>query len=92
MQLIQNIRKFKQAEEQTELTGTYKTIDIAESESVFSDVENIYKDFRDDAVNRDADGHAASVHYVDTSARNDIMEIRVANDSEYLYVEVNCCI
>lgn len=90
MQLIQNIRKFKQAEEQTELTGTYKTIDIAESESVFSDVENIYKDFRDDAVNRDADGHAASVHYVDTSARNDIMEIRVANDSEYLYVEVNC--
>jgi len=98
MQLVQNVRKMKyllhdggEVEKHAE-----KTVDIfdVDYQKAWSGVSATYRDFIGDALARNcqnaANGGATQQTYVDDTNRNDINNIKVANDGENLYMYVDC--
>lgn len=90
LSLCQYVREFKygkgdktsQAAMWQRTTVDYKNI------SAWDGVQAKYIDFGGDVVNRNSKSAANKYTYVDNSARNDIDYVKIANDSEYLYVLV----
>ncbi len=88
LNLVENVRKFKyedggkasSAAMWMRQTVDYKNI------SAWDNVKAKYIDFTGDATNRNAKSIANKYTYTDNTARNDIDYIKIANDSEYLYV------
>ncbi len=87
MQMVKNVRDFKFSESRHYIHEC-KTIDINGEFSQFDDVVSRYKDFAGDAVNRNFPDAANETVYLDTSARNDITDVKVVHDSENLYLYV----
>lgn len=88
MQLAKNIAKFKQKDDKNNLAVWKKTTVDYRNISSWDGVKAKYVDFTADAVNRDFNSVGSVYRYTDTSARNDIRYLKLANDEEYLYVLV----
>jgi len=88
LQLVRNIRRFKIVGNAPEPTKPHR-INIRDfGFGQWKAVESVYVDFSGDALNRNFEGAAGSIRYIDSSARNDITEIRVAHDNRYLYFRI----
>lgn len=90
MQLAENVAKFKRkpsARKSDAAMWKKQTIDIHDF-SAWENVSAKYIDFSGDAMRRDKDSVGHVYHYTDDSARNDISYLKIANDSENLYVLV----
>lgn len=86
LQTARNIRKykFKDAEHYKYVTKSPTGIDDA----VWNEVRT-YKDFVNDCKERNSNGFYKN-KYVDKTGRNDISDIKVTHDAEYLYIRVTC--
>ncbi len=82
LQMISYIRQYKGTN--GNIPTTEKTIMIDDGFSQWNDVESYYLDYTNDTVNRSAQGFG-SAYYFDASGRNDIEEMKVAEDEENLY-------
>lgn len=89
MQLIRNIRAYKGAGELAANTES-KTIDVNGSICQWENVSCGYRDMVGDAVARNAMDAANKSTYTDNSNRNDIAEIRIAEDEENYYFLITC--
>lgn len=90
LQMARNIRDLK-TNPLTEITyADHKTIDIAAGLTQWNGVKNVYYDFSGETIARDSIGMSSSVSYTDTTNRNDIEEVRVAEDDNYIYFLVQC--
>ncbi len=90
MQLAANVRLFKYGQSgKTSNTAMWerRTVDYADM-SAWEAVQAKYVDFTGDAVVRNYASVADVYTYTDNSARNDISYLKIANDSQYLYVLV----
>lgn len=90
LQLAENVRKFKYGNSgKNSYAAMWKmqTIDY-KSISAWDSVKAKYIDFSNETQNRNEKSIANKYTYTDESARNDIEYIKIANDSEYLYVLV----
>lgn len=89
MQMVEYIRKYKGADYRV-YVGDDQTIDI---DGDFSQWENQsvsakYLDYKNDTVDRDSKGFG-SLKYKNETGRNDIVNMKVAHDKEYLYFYVD---
>lgn len=86
LQLVRNTRAFKMKEAQSYKMRTKTIADITD----FSAWDNVfvqYADFAGDAIVRDGENAANVPHsYVDTSARNDFVSMKVTHDDAYIYL------
>lgn len=89
MQLVRNIRAYK-GEGSLSAAASACTIDVSGSVSQWEAVKVAYRDFAGDAVARNAKDAANKGTYTDDSNRNDIVELRVAEDSENFYFLITC--
>lgn len=90
MQLATNIRDFKyETAEKSSSAAMWKrqTLNYADP-AAWDSVQAKYLDFVSDAQARNYASVANVYTYTDDSARNDISYLKIANDSEYLYVLV----
>jgi hypothetical protein len=88
LQLLRNARRFKYSDP-TPHTSSSKTIQVASKDlSQWSKVRAHYKDFNGDAMPRNYQNFSGTGVYTDRSNRNDITDIRVANDEKNLYILV----
>ena len=92
MQMVSYIRKFKGTtvvNDRLNIAAEIKpvTMDIRADHSQWDKVEWFYQDYVEDTNPRDAIGYGG-IHYTDTTGRNDIDIIKIANDAETLYVFV----
>lgn len=83
MQLAQNVRTYKTEGSAKKANVNKKKINIADK-SAWEGIP-VYRDPRGDAVERNHIG-SWSYTYTDTTNRNDIISVAIANDDEYLYV------
>lgn len=90
LQMTRNIRTYKSTALTTAVYSDYTQIDISAGLKQWSSVQNVYYDFAGEAIARDSDGISSAVHYTDNSNRNDIEEVRVASDENYVYFLVKC--
>jgi len=98
MQLVQQVRdlKYKLHNGGRVVSLPEKTIDIYDTNYAltWTYANATYRDFKGDALARNcqnaANGGATQEVYVDNTNRNDIKTIRVAHDSQYLYMYVDC--
>lgn len=88
-QLVQNIRRYKGvrpiATDVTLVANGRSLDDFACWESA----GNVFYDTRGDVAHRDHNGYGG-LHYTNRSGRNDIVQSRVAMDSDYVYFYVRC--
>ena len=85
LQLVRNIRKFKLTDGKVDHPGT-KTIDITRAtENTWKDVKATCVDMAGDAISRNFTRAAGPGHYIDSSNRNDITEIKVVHDKKNIY-------
>ncbi len=90
LQMARNIRDLK-TNPLTEITyADHKTIDISTGLTQWNGVKNVYYDFSGETIARDSIGMSSSVHYTDTTNRNDIEEVRIAEDDDSIYFLVQC--
>ncbi len=90
LQMARNIRDLK-TNPLTEITyADHKTIDISSGLTQWNGVQNVYYDFSGETIARDSIGMSSSVSYTDTTNRNDIEEVRVAEDGDSIYFLVQC--
>lgn len=75
LQLAQNVRKFKFAENK-------------DHDQQWERGEATYVDFAGDAISRDFESAAGTGRYTDQSNRNDIIEVKVAHDKKKLYFRI----
>ncbi|MDR0288381.1 MAG: hypothetical protein LBI03_11845 [Clostridiales bacterium] len=87
MEMVQYIRKYK-GSASIPVNTENTTIDISGSSSQWNNVKIGYKDYTNDIVNRNASGWG-SLQYSNSTGRNDINEMKVASDSNYVYFFVN---
>ena len=92
MLMIDYIRRFKGVKTINENLNTaaeqeQMTVDVAGQFSQWNEIDTFYLDYKGDIVHRDADGFG-KLHYTDTTGRNDIVKMKVTNDSEKLYFYV----
>lgn len=90
MQLAQNVRDFKYAatgKNSSAAMWMRQSVDWA-NVSAWDNVSAKYIDITADAQTRNYSSVANVYTYTDDSARNDISYLKIANDSEYLYVLV----
>ena len=92
MQMVCYIRKFKGTtvvNNRLNPAAQIKpvSINIQSDPSQWDKVEWFYQDYVSDIEPRDAIGYG-SIHYTDNSGRNDISTVKLANDSQNLYVYV----
>jgi hypothetical protein len=85
LQLARNIRKFKFTGTKNLKNGT-QTIDINKAtEEDWKNVKATYRDVAGDAISRNFSNAAGTGRYVDSSNRNDIVEVKVVHDSKNVY-------
>lgn len=90
LNLVENVRKFKyESDGKSSAAAMWmrQTVDY-KNLSAWDDVKAKYIDFTGDANNRNSKSIANKYTYTDNTARNDIDYVKIANDSEYLYVLV----
>lgn len=90
MQLAQNVRDFKYAatgKNSSAAMWMRQSVDWA-NVSAWDNVSAKYIDITADAQTRNYSSVANVYTYTDDSARKDISYLKIANDSEYLYVLV----
>lgn len=89
MQLMENVRKFKW---NPAIKGEYPVTQIdmtaTDLEGQFANVKAHYVDFKGDAMPRDYINMAGTFKYQDNSNRNDITDIKVAQDGVNMYFMV----
>lgn len=83
MQLTQNVRAFKEGTSSSKANINRATIDLADQSS-WEGIP-VYRDPRGDAIERNHVGSWNHI-YTDTTNRNDIISVAIANDDTYLYV------
>lgn len=85
MQMIEYIRKYKGIESRV-YVGDDQTIDINGDFSQWeaSSITAKYQDYKNDTVDRDQKGFG-DLKYENTTGRNDIVNMKVAHDDEYIY-------
>ncbi len=89
LQTIANIRRFKYDSTVVKVRAPKMIINIRDTAlHQWKKAPAMFKDFEGDAVPRDFAGFAPAVHYRDSSARNDIISVRVTNDKKNLYLLV----
>ena len=91
-QLAQNIRNFKGLSEmsfQYTAVNDSVTIDIKDLTS-WDQVKNIYMDYAGFISERNYVTADTGIRYKDSTNRNDISSLQIANDSQYLYIKVEC--
>lgn len=89
LQLVQNIRKFKfDTVDTSAAENTKKTIDIKKGISEWSDISRIYLDAAGEVIERNFKSVDPSVIYTDKTNRNDVVSLKMANDTEYLYLRI----
>ncbi len=86
MQTIQNIRKFKGVDGKA--AGTKKTIDINKSADQWKDVSTVWRSIGTAAPARDSLGLCDETRYTQAAARNNLQEIKAANDGSNLYLYI----
>ncbi len=86
-QLVENVRRFKGTGVLPE-TDAEKTIDITAGQSQWADVKPEYNHYEGSTRNRNSVGWKGT-YYTNNTMRNDIIQAKVAYDSEnvYFYVE-----
>lgn len=87
LQMINYIRRFKGAAPRVK-PSEQKSINLSAGKSEWEDVLPKYENTRG-AVNRDYPGYKG-YHYVNNSARNEIVRSRVARDENNIYFYVEC--
>ncbi len=85
-QLVENVRRFKGADK-PDKNSAGKTIDISGDISQWDDVYPEYNHYLGNTKNRDDDGWKG-YHYTNNTMRNDIVQAKVAYDSENIYFYV----
>lgn len=88
-QMADYIRKFKGTGKAPETSGTC-TIDINGDVKQWDNVLPHYKSYKGNTKNRDSLGYTdvetnKRIHYTDASGRNDLVDFKVARDSENIY-------
>ena len=83
--MIEYIRKYKGVESRV-YVGDDQTIDINGDFSQWeaSSITAKYQDYKNDTVDRDQKGFG-DLKYENTTGRNDIVNMKVAHDDEYIY-------
>lgn len=89
MQFVRNIRAYKGEGTLSASVSAY-TVDVSGSIKQWESVKTGYRDFAGDAVARNAKDAANKATYTDNSNRNDIVELRVAEDAENYYFLIAC--
>lgn len=88
LQLMRNTRALK-GREGSMTAASHSVIDIAKGMNQWAAVSDVYYDVTG-AVNRNFRNFSGSEMLVDDSVKNDIAEIRVAQDENYLYFLIVC--
>ena len=88
LQMVSNIRRYKGARKRVK-PGEPKTIDLAADVSQWDDVTPLYKNDRGTSINRDWDGFKG-FHYVNNTARNNIIASRVTRDCGKVFFLAEC--
>lgn len=86
-QLAAHLRKYKGMKKQEE-SSPAKSIVMDGVFAEWNDIQPVFKDFEGELKNRSSVGAPKGTHYTNTTARNDIVESRVAYDKQYLYFYV----
>lgn len=88
LSLMRNTRKYK-GDSSTAMAASAKgTVDITKGLTQWNSVSDVYYGMK--SVNRDFKDFTGKGKYTDTSMRNDIEEIRVTHDDDYVYFLVKC--
>lgn len=87
LQLIRNVRNFKGQGENTE-HGTLKTIDIYSDKDQWSDVNSTYLAVNDENYGRSFSTENPEINYQVAPAKNNIKEIKVCHDSQFIYFRI----
>ncbi len=87
-QLVNYSRQFKGARA-IPTPSVSATIDLSAGQDQWASVEPYYAAYIGNTEDRDADGYG-SLHYTETSGRNDIIGAQIARDNEYVYFHVEC--
>ena len=89
IQTIRNIRQYKYQPITGYVAKTVrKTVDIGGAASQWEEVNAVYRRVGTDDGSRDSVGGATSVSYRNDAVRNNILEVRLTNDAENLYVMI----
>ncbi len=88
-QTVQNIRKFKGTRAIQSAFGQ-KPIDLDKDISQWYSVGPEYRDHVGDTCHRDFMSYVGRIRYVNTSGRNDFINMKVSHDSEYFYFMAEC--
>lgn len=86
MQTIQNIRKFKGNSGGG--SGTKKTINIRANANQWKDVATIYRSIGTTGLARDSYGASDVITYKQAAPRNNLQEVKMANDGENVYLYI----
>lgn len=85
IQLALNIRKYKDTGVNFTVQSKPKTIDINGDASQWNDVKAIFRAADKANIERDYNGAATGLRYTQPAARNNLQEIRVAQDKDNIY-------
>jgi len=83
-QMIDGIRRYKGVRGQRTASDS-KTISIDGSFADWSDVEPEFRDTIGDTFHRNHDGWGDAGPYINTTGRNDLLDMKVARDDDYVY-------
>ena len=86
--LVNYVRRYKGANP-IPTPSVNATIDLSAGADQWKNVEPYYAAYIGNTEDRDADGYG-SLHYTETSGRNDIIGAQVARDDDYVYFLVEC--
>ena len=91
IQMLTNIRKYKYESAETVIAdNVYKTIDLSGPDSQWDEVKAIYRHVGTVNEKRNAYGGATTVHYAVPAADNNILTVKLTNDTENLYFRIEC--
>jgi hypothetical protein len=83
-QFVANMRRYK-GMRPPQAVSALQTVAIDGQFAEWRGVQPNYRDTAADTANRDCDGTVEGLHYTDRSARNDLVEARVARDEKTLF-------
>ena len=86
-QFVANMRRYKGMRAPTPPSAP-RTIRLQKAYNQWDGVRPVYRDAAGDAANRDWNGATPHSHYIDSSARNDIVLAQVSRDSDNVYFHV----
>lgn len=91
IQMIENIRRYKyESAEDIIAENVSKTVDIAGGSNQWNDVKAVYRRTGTDNEKRASYGGAMTVKYKTPAADNNVLTVKVTNDSDYLYFRIEC--